>query len=145
METRFDTSQINLRELSDDIRKTVIRKLSQVAYDESRKGGEIHVKTGKLQRALYNRQRGEGRAVGIDPVRAFYGIFVLLGTRPHKIFPKDKKVLRWPKDGKFIFAKSVNHSGYRGDNYLFRGGDEAIKQFRSIVEEATKEVDNANT
>jgi len=40
-----------------------------------------------------------------------YGVHLEYGTRPHKIRAKNKKVLHWKKDGKDVFAYSVNHPG----------------------------------
>lgn len=131
--------KLGFKQLAKNVSKKVILRLSQIAYDKSFEGSETHTKTGNLTRALYNSKRGDGRAVGVDPKIAPYGIYVLLGTRPHKIMPKEKKALRWPADGKFIFARTVNHPGYKGDNYLFAGGDEAFKSFNSIVEQAMRE------
>jgi hypothetical protein len=58
---------------------------------------------------------------------------VLFGTKPHKIMPKDKKVLRWAGPGGFVFAKVVNHPGYEGDHYLNDAADKAINQFAEIL------------
>lgn len=40
-----------------------------------------------------------------------YGAGLEFGTRPHKISAKNKKALHWKKDGKDVFAYSVNHPG----------------------------------
>ncbi len=115
------------------LEKYVINNMAQVAYDEAERGADKHTKTGTLRQALYNRAIPDGRAIGHDRNRAPYAAFVLLGTRPHKILPKRKKALRWASGGKFFFAKSVNHPGYRGDNYLLRAATEAVRQFDRIV------------
>jgi hypothetical protein len=117
------------------LEKYVINNLSQVAYDNAEAGADVHTKTGALRQSLYNRAIPEGRVIGHDRNRAPYAAFVLLGTRPHKILPKNKKALRWPAGGKFAFAKAVNHPGYRGDNYLLRAATEAVRQFDRIVRE----------
>tara|TARA_R110000868_G_scaffold70292_1_gene206629 strand:+ start:420 stop:857 length:438 start_codon:yes stop_codon:yes gene_type:complete len=117
------------------LEKYVIRNLAQVAQDNAESGADRHSKTGALRQSLYNRPVVDGRAVGHDRNRAPYAAFVLLGTRPHKITPKRKKALRWAAGGKFFFAKSVNHPGYRGDNYLLRAATEAVRQFDRIVRE----------
>ncbi|HID93117.1 MAG TPA: hypothetical protein EYP60_03370 [bacterium (Candidatus Stahlbacteria)] len=49
--------------------------------------------------------------------RVNYAIFVLYGTKPHYIVPKRKKSLRFTLDN-FIFAKSVKHPGYKGNNFI---------------------------
>jgi hypothetical protein len=47
-------------------------------------------------------------------------LYVVLPTRPHEIRPKRARALRFvPTGGRgFVFAKKVNHPGYRGDPFL---------------------------
>ncbi len=118
---------------------SVLRQMSQIAYDRAQEGAGRHSKTGALFRSLYNRSIPHGREVGHDPRLAPHALFVNFGTRPHKIYPKDKKALRWAGGGAFHFAKFVNHPGYIGDNYMQRAADDSIRQFRAIVDAATKE------
>lgn len=40
-----------------------------------------------------------------------YALYVEKGTKPHKIKPKDRSVLRFPVGGGFVFASGVNHPG----------------------------------
>ena len=145
MAVEFDTSKLQFSKLAENIRKTVVLNISQLTYDKAYEGSEVHTQTGRLTSALYNRKAGkEGRKVGVDPKRAPYGIYVLLGTRPHVIKPKEKKALRWVSGDGFAFAKEVNHPGYEGDQYLFRAGDEALEKFDDLVDEALREADNAS-
>lgn len=125
--------------LMSALEKAVILRMSQVAYDSMQQGAGRHSKTGALFRSLYNRSIPHGREVGHDPRLAPHALFVNFGTRPHKIYPKDKKALRWAGGGAFHFAKFVNHPGYRGDNYMQRAADAAIVQFTAIVTAAIKE------
>ena len=130
----------DLVKLTPAIEKTVILRMSQVAYDSMQQGAGRHTKTGALFQSVYNRMLGDhAREVGHDLQRAPYAPHVIFGTRPHKIYPKNKKALRWAKGGSFKFAKWVNHPGYVGDDYFNRSADEAIRQFRAIVDAATKE------
>lgn len=131
----------DLAKLTPAIERSVILRMSQVAYDSMQQGAGRHSKTGALFQSVYNRSTGpERREVGHDPQRAPYAPFVIFGTRPHRIAPKKKKVLRWAGGGAFKFAKFVNHPGYIGDNYMQRAADDSIRQFRAIVDAATKEV-----
>jgi hypothetical protein len=61
------------------------------------------------------------------------------GTRPHKIRPKTKKALRWAQGGAFQFAREVNHPGYRGDPWMIRAADDAIRQFAAVIDTAFKD------
>ncbi len=132
---------LRLADIAPAIERTVLLRMSQVAYNAMQTGAARHNKTGVLFQSIYNRSAGpERREVGHDPQRAPYAPFVIFGTRPHRIAPKKKKALRWAGGGAFKFAKWVNHPGYIGDNYMQRAADESIHQFRAIVDAATKEL-----
>ena len=128
-----------LRDLPEAFQKPVINKLAAVAYDSAQKGAGRHVVTGALFQSLYNRPITGGREVGHDPNRAPHAVFVNFGTRPHQIRPKNKKALRWASGNGFIFAKLVNHPGYRGDPYMVQAKDDALAQFSAIVDKTLKE------
>lgn len=128
-----------LLQLPDKLEAEVIRQMSQIAYDSAQRGADSHTKTGALFQSLYNRAIPNGREVGHDPTRAPYAEFVVFGSRPHIIKPKNKKALRWAGGGGFIFAKFVRHPGYIGDNYMRRAADDAIRQFDRIVTDALKD------
>lgn len=117
-----------------------VQLLAQFAFDESQRGAGRHSKTGALFQSLYNRNTGNGRAVGHDTGRAPHAEFVLLGARPHDIRPKNKKALRWASGGKFFFSKLVHHPGNRADPYLFQAGDAALRNFSAFVDKAFKEI-----
>lgn len=55
------------------------------------------------------------------------------GARPHVIQPKNKKALRWPVGGKFVFAREVHHPGYKGDPWMVRAAAEAPRIFERHV------------
>lgn len=129
-----DIQQLPLR-----LEASVIRQMSQIAYDSAQAGAGRHSKTGALFRSLYNRSIPKGREVGHDPQMAPHALFVNFGTKPHRIYPKDKKALRWAGGGAFHFAKFVNHPGYRGDNYMQAAADAAVVQFAAIVTAAMRE------
>lgn len=133
-----DAVKSELLALPDKLRREVVLKMSQIAYDTAHAGADKHTNTGALVQSLYNRAIPNGREVGHDTERAPHAIFVHWGTRPHTIRPKNKKALRWSAGGKFAFAKQVNHPGYAGDAWMVRAADEAVKAFASIVDNAIK-------
>ena len=47
------------------------------------------------------------------------------GTRPHAIFPRSARVLRFETPGGVVFAGSVNHPGTRPNRYLLDALDAA--------------------
>lgn len=128
-----------LLQLPPALEKSVIRQMAQIAFDAAYRDANSHSKSGKLTQSLFNRAIPNGREVGHDPTIAPHALFVHFGTRPHKIRPKEKKALRWAGPNGFIFAREVNHPGYRGDPYLNRAADDAIRRFSSIVDNAIKE------
>lgn len=68
--------------------------------------------TGFLRESIDRRITPKGFTVW---PRAKYAIFVEEGTRPHMIFPRRAKVLRWYGPyGNPIFAKYVKHPGTKG-------------------------------
>lgn len=130
----------SILQVPEKLEKSVIRQMAQIAFDAAYRDANSHSKSGKLTQSLFNRAIPNGREVGHDPTIAPHALFVHFGTRPHKIRPKDKKALRWVgAGGRFSFAKEVNHPGYRGDAYLNRAADDAIRRFSSIVDNAIKE------
>jgi hypothetical protein len=128
-----------LQRLPQAMEKRTIERLSQVAYDSAQAGAGRHAKTGALFQSLYNRLVPGGRAVGHDSQRAPHAVFVNLGSRAHDIRPRNKKALRWPAGGRFVFAKGVRHPGYVGDAYMIRAATDAVQEFAKIVDQAFKE------
>jgi hypothetical protein len=134
-------AQRELTKLPKDLEGAVIQRLAQIAYDEAEAGAARHNRTGALAQSLFNRAVPGGREVGHDTRRAPQALFVNLGTRPHEIRPKDKKVLRWASGGRYFFSKFVKHPGYVGDPYLERAADAAVRQFVAVVDAALREAD----
>ena len=125
--------------LPDKLAKRTVLEMSQIAYNKMQEGAGRHSKTGALFGSVYNRSLGPlTREVGHDPQRAPHAPFVVFGTRPHVIRPKNKKALRWVSGNGFVFARVVNHPGYIGDDYLTRSADSAVQQFARIVDDALK-------
>ena len=125
-------------DLPANVAKQTILQMSQIAFTSMQDGAGRHRKTGNLFASLYNRQIPDGRQVGHDEQRAPYAPFVVFGTKPHKIYPKDKKALRWVTGNGFVFAKFVNHPGYRGDNYLETAAADAVREMPKIVDTIIK-------
>ena len=62
---------------------------------------------------------------------ADYAAAVEFGTQPHKIVAKNGKALVFKKDGKTIFAKSVNHPGTRAQPFLFPAWEAEMPKFEA--------------
>ena len=113
-----------------------VRELAQKIYELADQGADKHTKTGALRRSLYLRSlpNRSGWEIGHDRQMAPHAVFVHWGTRPHVIRPKTKKLLRWATPfGKWVSNKAVNHPGYKGDPWLIRAADQAVRSFDQIV------------
>jgi hypothetical protein len=100
------------------------------------------------QKLLAPRKTGNlGRSIGVGRVtdnyaetiaKANYAAFVELGTRPHVIRPKSKKVLRFAprgagrlsgsprKGGAVVFARRVHHPGTKAKPFMVPGAKRAV-------------------
>lgn len=85
---------------------------------------EAPSKTGELRRGLRMSQSRDSRgrwSTGYDVIStAPYSMFVIKGTRPHKITGNPLLGFFWPKVGSFVVFHSVNHPGTRPNNFLSR-------------------------
>ena len=113
-----------LDDISEAKAKKSIRVLTTATYKTVKRLAKKHRDTGVMETNIRHRVKGQAGIVWIDDANMLvnfkgrkvnYAIFVLFGTKPHTIVPKDKKVLMW---GKFHFAKRVEHKGYKGDNFM---------------------------
>lgn len=81
-------------------------------------------KTGKLRDGLQMSQSRDTRgqwSTGYDVVStAEHTLYVIKGTRPHKITGNPLLGFFWPKVGQFVVFHSVNHPGTRANNFLSR-------------------------
>lgn len=112
------------RELSD--------KLLRAAREEA------PVKTGRLRANLRvepfrmtGPYKGEG-GVGVSLADVPYAGYVRWGTRPHVIRARRAKFLRfyWPKVGRVVFFKKVNHPGTKPNYFLERALNRVARELR---------------
>ena len=118
-----------------DAPKKAVREFADRIYRLAEDGADKHTKTGALFRSTYIRALpGGGWEIGHDRQIAPHAVFVHWGTRPHVIKPKNRKALRWvPKGGTgYVFAKEVRHPGNKGDPWLIRAADQAVREFPQI-------------
>lgn len=75
------------------------------------------VKTGALKTSLKWTPMGK-----IDVLWGLeYGRYIITGTRPHVIEPKNAKALRFEINGQIVFAKRVNHPGTKANDFRKKG------------------------
>lgn len=81
-------------------------------------------KTGALVRGLRREQSRDTRgrwAAGWEVVsNAPHTLFVIKGTRPHKIEGRPLLAFFWPKAGANVVFRSVNHPGTKANDFLSR-------------------------
>lgn len=121
-----------------DALRRVIGAIASEIHAGAIDGADEHTRKGALIRSIRNVPVVGGRAIFSDLSIAPHALFVHFGTKPHEITPKDKKALRWAANGAFHFAKKVMHPGYKGDAFLYKAADAAIRDFDSIVRRAMR-------
>ncbi len=81
-------------------------------------------KTGELRRGINTTQSRDVRgrySTGYDVTsNAPHTLFVIKGTRPHKITGNPLLAFFWPKMGSNVVFRSVHHPGTKANNFLGR-------------------------
>ena len=82
----------------------------------------------------------------LDPATP-YATYIHEGIRPHMIFPKRRKALRWVKGSDFVFSKRARFPGWQKDPFLYdalRKNEQKINDiFDRYTERAVQEVSDA--
>lgn len=99
-------------------------------------------RTGTLERAVQSEVTDGGfrGVVSLNEGVAGYGPCVHEGSRAHVIRPRNKRALRWPGKGGFVFSKISHHPGYKGDPFLYDALDDNSAEIDKIFDE---EIENA--
>lgn len=99
-------------------------------------------RTGTLERAVQSEVTDGGfrGVVSLNEGVAGYGPCVHEGSKAHVIRPRNKRVLRWPGKGGFVFSKISHHPGYKGDPFLYDALDDNLAEIDKIFDE---EIENA--
>ncbi|MBS3953637.1 MAG: hypothetical protein KGZ88_11875 [Methylomicrobium sp.] len=121
------------KQLNSELKTKVVKDLADAVFEDVDKSVGAHSKTGKLESSLKIRKIDDGYAIEHDLQIAPHAVFVHWGTKPHVIKPKYKKRLRWASGSGFIFAKFVNHPGYKGDPYMVEAANQAPKHLERII------------
>ena len=90
----------------------------------------------------------QGKATGFEGKlfnEVSYAGYVHDGTKPHVIRPKSVKALKFKVGGSTVYAKKVNHPGYKGDPWIeraWKARENAVINFieRTTVSDITKEM-----
>jgi hypothetical protein len=116
------------------VQELALAKLAQAVYEDVETSVKKHTGlTKKLFQSLRKQRVGDAWYIYHDQNFAPYAKYVLLGTQPHIIKPKNVSALRWPSGPGFMFAKFVRHPGYKGDPYMLNAIKRAPSKFEAIV------------
>jgi HK97 gp10 family phage protein len=90
-------------------------------------------KTGQLKAATRQDGGGDSRHVYVSKSVAPYFEYVIDGTRPHDIVPKNKQALAWPGmiGGPY---KKVKHPGTKANPYVDKAFNHMLPEVDKIVE-----------
>jgi hypothetical protein len=94
-----------------------MRKLGRAITRTARR--RVNVRSGHLRSTIGDRTTVVGPTVLTEVyATARYARYIESGTRPHVIVPRRARVLRFEIGGRVVFARRVNHPGYRGSRFL---------------------------
>lgn len=137
-----------LMSIDNSLAQEIISKVTQDAFSNVKNRAKKHYVTGTMENNIFRiiskksltgvvGIEDNGMMVDLKGKSVNYAIFVLYGTKPHTIKPKDKKAIRYPSVNSFVFSKSVQHPGYKGDNFLNDGVEDTYKNIDSIISRIT--------
>lgn len=96
--------------------------------------------SGNLRRSIYTDIQDNGLTgiVAQDPNIAPYGVDIEFGTRPHTIYPVNKKALFWA--GAMHPVRKVNHPGTRAQPYLIPAFQQNIQFVTDTFQKAVAQI-----
>jgi hypothetical protein len=99
----------------------LLRRRTEAVADLARRYASVHGPN--MANGIVTRYPvpGSAQVVSTHPATQY----VIHGTRPHVIVPRNRKALRWLVGGQPTFAKRVNHPGYKGDDFLTRAVEDS--------------------
>jgi len=133
-----------LTKVDEDLQKEFLKEVTIQAHEKAIKYAAPHRDTGQMEKNIRRKTKknegevyidSEGMLVDWRGEKINYAAFVLFGTRPHLICPKNKKALRiFTKLDKFRFEdKCIHHPGYKGDDFLYRAVKDTFKRLDEIA------------
>lgn len=81
----------------------------------------VNVRSGGLKRSIGHRVFRRGNSLVLrEQATAPHAKYVHDGTAPHEIRARNARALRfyWPKAGRVVYFKRVQHPGYKGNPFL---------------------------
>ncbi len=139
--------QKTLQNIDKNLIPVIVAEATHDVYDNVKNRAHKHHVTGNMEDNISLKVHKESGEVFIEDnammvkwrgKKVNYASFVLYGTRPHTIEPKEKKTLRYSGVKDFVFAKAVEHKGYKGDNFLYDGVKDTFKKLDNIIDKAVR-------
>ena len=108
--------------------RIAVKEGASMVQREARQTHRFQTRHGRLERSVEVSSLGESGAsasatVFLDEAVAGYGAAIHDGSEPHMIYPRNKRLLRWPVAGGFCFAPYVNHPGTKPDQFLYTAAE----------------------
>lgn len=99
---------------------------------------EAPFRTGSLRESIAVRQTAPLERQII--AEADHAVFVVKGTRPHRILPKRAKALHFFVDGGEVFATRVEHPGTQSNPFMERAKQRALAPLRELASKLLQEI-----
>ena len=96
------------------------------------------VRTGRLAASIQKIKVGDLHYVVGSPLD--YALYQEVGTRPHVIYPRSARALRFEVDGIVVFARYVNHPGFPGRRYFAQALEYYASIWPSLAKQAFERV-----
>lgn len=126
----------DLNKYSGLVKERVKKEVIRTAYAiDSKSKSLVRVDKGRLRQSIHPEFTigslnvsipNNGAVVGTN---VEYASHVEYGTKPHLILPKNRSVLRWYKNGAFLFSKSVRHPGTKAYPFMNPAAESERQQF----------------
>jgi len=101
---------------------------------------EVPVKTAQLKRSITMEYRPISASI-YPTVK--YALPVHEGSKPHVILPTRKKMLAFKINGKWVFARKVNHPGNKANKFVERTVSKSEGPINKFFEKALETIVNA--
>lgn len=130
-----DISRLNqLSSMIGSAMPDIIEKVATEVLQEVEK--RTPMKTGNLRSNWIITKQGNNYIVEND---TSYARYVVEGTRPHDIFPRNSSVLAFQWHGNMVFAKRVHHPGTSPNPFVEDAVHEVENNLDLIVERGLRE------
>ena len=137
---------VGLEELEESLRSMPSRHIPEAVSDSMERGGRTfvrvaqqraRVRTGFMRSSVFFKREGLVKIkVGAKAPHARFNEY---GTRPHIIAPKTRRVLRFVKGGRTVFARRVFHPGTKPRPFIRPGLDRMLQELTPAIRDKLEE------